>query len=188
LKDKIMQHLHLIYAPDMIFKAKAEPVTTIDDNIRLLAGQMHQVMQQNHGIGLGANMVGVLKRIVVIDMHIEEDGIEHHKKLTLINPLIVEKSVEKQNFEEASLSFPGISAHVPRHTHIKVQYIDENAQEQEVEAKGFFSCVLQHEIDYLDGKTFLDYQSRLDRQILLKKTQKYQKNLKKEPCGHGCVH
>jgi len=118
---------------------------------------------------MGANMIGVLKRIIVIDL--QENGTR--KPFAFINPEIIWRSEEMQTFQEASLCFPGISANIMRPNAIKVRYLDIDGNPQELEAKGYFATVIQHEIDYLDGKVFLDYLSPLKRNALLKKMQKH---------------
>ncbi len=133
---------------------------------------MFEVLQIENGIGLGANMVGLLERIVVINMW------ERDKLLTysMVNPEIIEFSKETQVFEEASLSFPGISAKIARPKQIKVKYLDYNGHQQILEADNFLSTVVQHEIDYLDGKIFLDYLSKIKRDMLINKMKRYMKN------------
>jgi peptide deformylase len=167
-----MQKLQLVYAPNTIFRKKALPVEVVNDRIRALIDQMFGVLHIENGIGLGANMVGLLERIVVINMW------EKDKLLTysMVNPKIIESSKETQLFEEASLSFPGISAKIARPKQIKVRYLDYNGNEKILEADNFLSTVVQHEIDYLDGKIFLDYLSKMKRDILLNKMKKYMKN------------
>ena len=167
-----MQKLQLVYAPNTIFRKKALPVEVVNDRIRSLIDQMFGVLHIENGIGLGANRVGLLERIVVINMW------EKDKLLTysMVNPEIIESSKETQLFEEASLSFPGISAKIARPKQIKVRYLDYNGNEKILEADNFLSTVVQHEIDYLDGKIFLDYLSKMKRNILLNKMKKYIKN------------
>jgi len=167
-----MQKLQLVYAPNTIFRKKALPVEVVNDRVRALIDQMFEVLQIENGIGLGANMVGLLERIVVINMW------ERDKLLTysMVNPEIIESSKETQVFEEASLSFPGISAKIARPKQIKVKYLDYNGNQQILEADNFLSTVVQHEIDYLDGKIFLDYLSKIKRDMLINKMKKYMKN------------
>ena len=167
-----MQKLQLVYAPNAIFRKKALPVEAVNDRVRALIGQMFEVLQIENGIGLGANMVGLLERIVVINMW------ERDKLLTysMVNPEIIESSKETQVFEEASLSFPGISAKIARPKQIKVKYLDYHGNQQILEADNFLSTVVQHEIDYLDGKIFLDYLSKIKRDMLINKMKKYMKN------------
>lgn len=167
-----MQKLQLVYAPNAIFRKKALPVEAVNDRVRALIGQMFEVLQIENGIGLGANMVGLLERIVVINMW------ERDKLLTysMVNPEIIESSKETRVFEEASLSFPGISAKIARPKQIKVKYLDYHGNQQILEADNFLSTVVQHEIDYLDGKIFLDYLSKIKRDMLINKMKKYMKN------------
>ena len=167
-----MQTLQLVYAPNAIFRKKALPVEAVNDRVRALIDQMFEVLQIENGIGLGANMVGLLERIVVINMW------ERDKLLTysMVNPEIIESSKETQVFEEASLSFPGISAKIARPKQIKVKYLDYHGNQQILEADNFLSTVVQHEIDYLDGKIFLDYLSKIKRDMLINKMKKYMKN------------
>jgi peptide deformylase len=167
-----MQKLQLVYAPNAIFRKKALPVEAVNDRVRALIGQMFEVLQIENGIGLGANMVGLLERIVVINMW------ERDKLLTysMVNPEIIESSKETRVFEEESLSFPGISAKIARPKQIKVKYLDYHGNQQILEADNFLSTVVQHEIDYLDGKIFLDYLSKIKRDMLINKMKKYMKN------------
>lgn len=164
-----MTHIPLIYAPNEIFKKKAQAVETVDDGIRALIDSMFETLYLANGVGIGANMVGVLKRIAIVD--IQENDTK--TPLTFINPEITWRSDKTQTIEEASLSYPGISAPVSRPDAVKVKYLDYNGQPQENEFSGFIATVIQHEIDYLDGKVFLDYLSPLKRDTLLRKMQKH---------------
>jgi len=166
-----MAHIPLVYAPNDIFRKKAIAVGSVDESLRTLVDSMFETMYLAHGVGIGANMVGVLKRIAIVD--IQENGVR--APLTFINPEIIWRSDEKQVYEEASLSFPGISAQISRPKAIKLKYLDYNGQAQEMEAEGFLATVIQHEIDYLDGKTFLDYLSKLKRDTLMRKMIKHTK-------------
>lgn len=159
--------LKLIYAPNEIFKQVAKPVKKIDDQILKNIDDMFCVLEKEQGLGLGANMVGLLERIIVLDWP------EGNIKIPMINPEIIFKSNEMQQFEEASLSYPGISAIITRPKKIKVTYLDSKNKEKEMEAEGFLSTLIQHEIDYLNGVTFLDHLSKLKRDTLLKKMKKF---------------
>lgn len=180
--------LQLVYAPHPIFKQVAEPVTEVNADIQGIIDAMFDVLQIEKGIGIGANMVGVLKRIVVI--HMQQDDITH--RIAMVNPDIVSVSDGTHTFEEASLSFPGISAEITRPKSITVQFLDYDGVEQTLEAEGFLSTVIQHEIDYLDGTVYLDYLSKLKRDRLLKKMEKYQKlhppHVHTPDCSTGCRH
>ncbi|MCE3232713.1 MAG: def1 [Rickettsiaceae bacterium] len=181
-----MTILPLIIAPNPIFKQKAKDVEAVDDSVRKLMDDMMETLAAEHAVGMGANMVGILKRIVVISL--EEDG--QTKKLFMVNPEVVGSSAEKQTFMEASICFPGISADITRPKNIKLKYLDYDGKPQELEAEGFLSTCIQHEIDYLDGKVFLDYLSPLKRDTLLRKMAKFKKNqhVHGEACGAGCGH
>jgi peptide deformylase len=164
-----MSLLDLRIAPDPIFKQKASPVASVTEDIRELTKDMLETLYHERAVGLGANMVGVLKQIVVIDL------LENQKKnpLIMINPEITEKSSKTQVIEEASLCFPGISAPIERPSEITVAYMDLDSKNQTLKAEGFLATVIQHEVDYLHGITFLDHLSILKRNMLLKKMEKF---------------
>ena len=180
---RIMPKLQLIYAPNDIFRKKAAHVNLVDDNIRRIIDDMFEVLRIENGIGLGANMVGVLQRIIVIKMRGDE-----LQTYSMVNPEIIETSPETQTFEEASLSFLGISAHITRSSKIKVKYLDYEGNEQILEAQGLLSTVIQHEVDYLDGKIFLDYLSKMKRDMLINKMKKHIKNHPPHIHTSSCSH
>lgn len=158
--------LSLIYAPHPIFKQVAQPVTHINEQVKQHIKDMFAVMKKEDGIGLGANMVGLLEAIIVLDWP------EGKIKMAMINPEITWQSDDMQAFEEASLSYRGISAVVKRPSKIKVTYLSEDNARCEMEAQGFLATLIQHEVDYLNGVTFLDHLSSLKRESLLKKMKK----------------
>lgn len=163
--------MKLVIGPDPIFKKKAKAVEHIDGRVRVLVHQMYDVLYEEKGIGLGANMVGLLERIVIIDHN--PNGQSFPK--TYINPVLSNFSEEMQTYSEASLSFPGISAEITRPNAVTVNYLDVNGKAQIERLQGWEATVLQHEVDYLDGKIFLDHLSSTKRAMLLKK---YKKQLK----------
>lgn len=166
-----MNNLSIIYGPNKIFSQKASHIDVIDDQIRDIAKQMFLIMKQEGAIGLGGNMVGVLKRIIVVDLmpnNISDPYI-------MINPEIIDRSTETQTFTENSLSFPGIEHVITRSKYITINYQSINGDNLSLKAEGLLSSVLQHEIDYLDGKIFLDHLSKMKKDLLVKKTQKFQK-------------
>jgi peptide deformylase len=179
-----MSLLSLIAAPHPIFKQISAPVDTVDDELRAFIRDLFQTLEYEQAVGLAAPMVGVLKRIVVVDLH--EGGVSN--PLTIINPEITWKSEEMQQHEEASVCFAGISAEITRPMSITLRYIDENNAPQELTAEGFLASVIQHEIDYLDGITFLDHLSKLKRDMLVKKMTKYIKQHPPHVHGAGCHH
>lgn len=179
-----MLHLSLVYAPNKIFKQKAEAVDAVDDSTMEIADAMLRVMYAEGAVGIGANMVGILKRIAVVDLR--DNNIR--SPYVLINPEIVWFSEDKQTFKEASLCFPGISAEITRPRSIIVTYLDPQGAAQKLECEGFLATVIQHEVDYLDGVVFLDYLSKMKRDLLLAKMAKhikmYQPHTHTEHCRH----
>lgn len=179
-----MSHLPLVYAPNEIFRKKASPVLEVNDEIRATIDAMFNTMYLAHGVGIGANMVGILQRIALVDL--QENGIR--SPITMVNPEITWHSMEQQSFMEGSLSFPGIEAMISRPAAIKVSFTDYDGNEQEIEAEGFLAAVIQHEIDYLDGKVFLDYLSKLKKDTLIRKMQKHIKMYPPHIHTENCTH
>ncbi|AIL64554.1 Peptide deformylase 1 [Rickettsiales bacterium Ac37b] len=180
-----MSILPIVIAPNNIFKTKANLIANVNKEIQRFLDDMLETMYFNHAVGLGANMVGAIHQCVVVDLM--QNG--QKNPLIMVNPVVHITSEEKQEFEEASLSFPGISAPITRPRHITVNYIDYDNNAQELKAEGFLSSVLQHEIDYLSGKVFLDYLTPLKRSFLLKKMEKFKKHphhhhVHDEHCNH----
>jgi len=169
-----MPALPLVIAPNPIFRKVAEPVLVVDAEVKQLIVDMFATVYAEKGLGIGANMVGVLRRVIVIDL--QENG--NRNPIAMINPEIIEASTEQQTFNEASLSYPGIDADITRPQEITVQYLDEEGQSQKLKASGFLATVIQHERDYLDGRVFLDHLSRIKREGL---TRKYKKLLRQDP-------
>lgn len=163
-----MSRLQLVIAPNPVFRQTAEPVEKVDDKTRADVAAMFDTLYREQGVGIGANMVGLLKRIVVIDL--QQDA--KKSPLAMINPVLTAASPETQVFEEASLSFPGISAKVTRPKEVTVNYLDAEGKTQSLDASGFLATVIQHEMDYLDGRTYLDHLSSVKRKMLLKKMEK----------------
>ncbi len=158
----------LIRGFDPIFRKKAAPVTVFDADLRRTVDRLYEILYAAGGIGLGANMVGLLQRIAIVDL--QPGGVR--TPLTLINPEITWMSEERQTFEEASLCFPGIGAPVTRPAAIRLTYRDADGAEWRREAEGWLAQVIQHEVDYLDGILFPDRLSRLKRDGLMKKIRK----------------
>ncbi|MBV1901650.1 MAG: peptide deformylase [Kordiimonadaceae bacterium] len=178
-----MATLDITFGPAPIFRQKAHPIEEVDDAVRKFAADLLDTMYEFRGIGMAANMVGVLKRIIVVD--IQENN--ERNPLICINPKITWHSTEEELREEASLSYPGISAELKRPNEIKLSYLDIEGNKQELTAKGWLATVIQHEMDYLDGRTFLDRLSKMKRDRLIKKMQKQAKGHSAcgDPhCGH----
>ncbi|MGV2433408.1 MAG UNVERIFIED_CONTAM: peptide deformylase [Rickettsiaceae bacterium] len=181
---KDIQPFSLVYGLDPIFKQHAQRIEKVDAEIQNIADRMLKTMYFEGAVGLGANMVGVLKSIAVVDLR--ENG--EKKPYVFINPRITHHSKDTQKILEASLSFPGIDAEIERPKSIKVEYLDYDGKEQSLDAEGFFATVIQHEVDYLNGKTFLDYLSKLKRDTLIKKMEKHMKLNPPHIHGAHCHH
>lgn len=150
-----MALLPILQYPDERLHKKARPVEVVDDAIRTLAANMAETMYAAPGIGLAATQVNVHRRVVVID--ITEDGSE---LLTFINPEIIERAGE-QVCEEGCLSVPGVYERVMRSEWVRVRALDVDGEPFELEADGLLAVCIQHELDHLDGKVFVEYLSQL---------------------------
>jgi len=172
-----MAILEVLVAPDPILKKKAAPVSSVDNSIRKLMDDMLVTMYHDHGVGLAANQVGVLKRVLVIDLQQDDDQERpaNFYPLFIANPEIIETSAETATMCEGCLSVPDQKVDVTRPEVIKIKYLDYNNKTQELEVKGWLSRALQHEIDHLDGKLLIDYLSNLKKSMALKKLIKYKK-------------
>lgn len=164
-----MAVLKLYEYPHPVLKQKALKVEKVDDSMRSFLDDMLETMYADAGVGLAAPQVGVLQRVVVIDVAREDE--EPHP-IYMVNPEIVWKSDEKVCGEEGCLSVPEQRAEVERYASVKVKYLDYNGLKQELLAEGFLAIAVQHELDHLDGVLYIDRISRLKRQMLLKKLQK----------------
>ena len=146
-----------------ILRAVAQPVTTFDAELRRLIRDMFETMYDSLGIGLAANQVGVLKRVLVMDLkHGEED--QKASPRVYINPEITWRSEETASYDEGCLSIPGVYEDVVRPASVRFTYLDETGKPHEEEAKGLYAVCVQHEIDHLNGVLFIDHISRLKRE------------------------
>lgn len=159
----------ILHYPDPQLRRKADRVDKVTDEIRTLIEDMAETMYNAPGIGLAAIQVGERKRIVVIDISEERDQLQ-----VFINPEVVQAEGE-QLMEEGCLSVPGIFEPVARAGRVRVRAIDREGRPFEVDATGLLAACLQHEIDHLDGKVFVDYLSRLKQQRIRKKLEKHQR-------------
>lgn len=180
-----MSTFEIILAPSPVFRQKARKVEVFDAALAQLADDMLETMYDNRGLGLASNMVGRPESIIVVD--IQADG--SRAPLVAINPEIKEVSTEVSVNEEASLSFPGISAEITRPNAIELSYQDVKGEPHTLKAEGWLAIVIQHEMDYLQGKTYLDHLSKVKKDRLLKKMQKYLKQSHSHGCGDPhCSH
>jgi peptide deformylase len=161
-----MAILLILQYPDSRLHRVAVPVTAVDEAISLLIKNMAETMYAAPGIGLAATQVDALWRIVVID-----NSATHDQLRVFINPEIVARS-GVSDFEEGCLSVPGIYEKVPRADRITVRALDAQGQHFELEADGLLAVCIQHEMDHLDGKVFVDYLSRLKQQRIAEKMKK----------------
>jgi len=147
-----MALLPILRYPDPRLHKVAKPVQQVDDRIRQLVRDMAETMYDAPGVGLAATQVDVHERVVVIDVSEQGDDL-----LVLINPEITWKSTEQQTYEEGCLSVPGIYDQVCRAARVRVRALDAQGQPFEREAEGLLAVCIQHELDHLDGKVFVEY-------------------------------
>ena len=164
-----MARLSILKVPDPRLGKKAKPVDSVDDSIRTLMDDMLETMYAAPGIGLAAPQVGVLLRVIVLDVAVKD---EDPAPLRMANPKIVWSSEETCLGEEGCLSVPDQFAEVARPAEVRVRYLDYKNVEQELTATGLLAICIQHEIDHLDGVLFIDYLSRIKRGIMVRKVVK----------------
>lgn len=165
-----MALLDILTYPDPRLRQRASPVDAVDAQVRQLAEDMAQTMYAAKGIGLAATQVGVTKRVVVMDL-----SAEHDQLLVLINPRVVARD-DSQECEEGCLSVPDVYETVERALRVTVSYVDLDGEARQMDADGLLAVCVQHEIDHLDGKLFVDYLSRLKQDRLRKKADKRQRD------------
>ncbi|MCX7990501.1 MAG: peptide deformylase [Proteobacteria bacterium] len=163
-----MAVLEILKVPDKRLREKANEITVIDDNIKRLAYDMIETMYAGSGVGLAGTQVGVPLRIIVIDVD-QIDG--EPNPMVFINPEILEGR-DKVVKEEGCLSVPGFTAKIERFGYVKVRYKNLDNETQEMSAEGLLARAFQHEIDHLNGILFIDYLSKLKRELFLKKLKK----------------
>jgi peptide deformylase len=160
----------IILIPDPRLKTPSDPVTKVTDEIRALAADMLDTMYDAPGIGLAAVQIGVMKRLIVVDVAGKD---EPKAPIVLINPEVVWASDEEFRIhEEGCLSIPDYYEEVERPAQVRVRYMDLDGRTQEIEADGVLATCLQHEIDHVNGVLFLDHLSRLKRDRVMKKFMK----------------
>jgi peptide deformylase len=165
-----MARLPILEFPDPRLRTRAEPVAQVDDALRRLIDDMFETMYAAPGIGLAATQVNVHKRLLVVDISETRD-----QPLALINPEIVAREGIEET-EEGCLSVPGIYDKVTRAEKIRIQALDRNGKQIEMDADGLLAVCIQHEMDHLEGKLFVDYLSELKRTRIRKKLEKERKD------------
>lgn len=159
----------LILLPDPVLRQVSKPVERVDEGVRKLADDMLETMYDAPGIGLAAIQVGEPLRMLVIDVSKEE---EPREPRIFINPEIVASADERSTYEEGCLSIPDYYAEVERPAAVTVDYVDIDGERKQIEAEGLLATCLQHEIDHLNGVLFIDYLSRLKRDMVVKRFRK----------------
>jgi len=167
-----MALLPILTAPDPALKRISEPVKQVDASIRKLMDDMLETMYHAPGIGLAAPQVGVLKRVIVLDL--AREG-EEPQPLRIANPEVVWVSDDDATYNEGCLSVPEHYADVVRPSACRVKYLDQDNKQQEIAAEGLLATCLQHEIDHLDGVLFIDHLTSLKRNMILRKLLKAKK-------------
>ena len=166
-----MALLTIICYPDARLNTVAKPVAAVDSRIQTLVDDMLETMYESNGIGLAATQVDVHERVIVLDTSEERDN-----PLVLINPNMVWTSPERHLNEEGCLSVPGIYDGVERHDAVKVEALDRDGKTRLIEADGLLAVCLQHEMDHLLGKVFVEYLSPLKRNRIKTKLLKAQRD------------
>jgi peptide deformylase len=181
----------LVYLPDPLLRHPSEEVTAFNDDLQQLIADMFETMDDAHGIGLAAVQIGVLKRVIVLDVpdrqiHDDDEPHEHGEhcgcghdvpmiRMAMINPKIIATSEKEDIYTEGCLSIPEMEADVKRPVAITVQYQDEKGETHTMDATHLLAVCIQHEIDHLNGVLFIDHLSRLKRDRLVTKYKKLQK-------------
>jgi len=165
-----MSPLPILEYPDPRLRTKAQPVTVFDAALQALVDDMFATMYEAPGIGLAASQVNVHKQLLVLDVSEEKNA-----PMVLINPKII-ASEGSQTYQEGCLSVPGIFADVDRADRITVESLDRHGNVQNFEAEGLLAVCIQHEMDHLIGKLFVDYLSPLKRELVRKKLEKQRRN------------
>ncbi len=181
-----MPLLPIIEVPDPILRAKSAPVERVDDDLQRLIADMFDTMYKAPGIGLAAVQVAVPRRVVVIDLQDpepvgegEEEGPPVRRPHVFVNPQIVHRSDARKVYNEGCLSIPEQYAEIERPDIVRARWLDAQGREQEGDFDGLMSVCLQHEVDHLDGVLFIDYLSRLKRDMIVKKVVKSRKDREK---------
>lgn len=156
----------IITIPDPVLRKTARSIERVDDDLRRLMDDMLETMYDAPGIGLAAPQIGISRRLIVMDPA-KDDAPE--TPLIMVNPKILERSDEMRTHEEGCLSIPDYTAEIERPAVIRVTFLDREGKAQEKKLEGIWSTVVQHEIDHLNGVLFIDYLSRLKRDMVMKR-------------------
>ena len=166
----------ILVIPDPILRKISEPISVVNSETKKLMDDMLETMYAAPGIGLAAIQIGILKRLVVIDISKET---EKRQPIFLVNPEIIYRSKETSVYEEGCLSLPGQFAEVERPAECSIKYVDYFGKEKELKANGLLATCIQHEIDHLNGILFIDYLSKLKKDMIIKKLVKQKKEIER---------
>ena len=169
-----MTQKKILTIPDPVLRKVSEPVKIVNAEIKKLMDDMLETMYAAPGIGLAAVQIGILKRIIVIDL--SKEG-EKKKPIFIVNPEIISKSSDLVSYEEGCLSIPNQFAEVERPNTCKIKFLDYEGNKKELEAEGLLATCIQHEIDHLNGILFIDYLSKLKKEMIIKKAKKQKKEI-----------
>jgi peptide deformylase len=161
----------IIILPDPVLRQPSKPVERVDAGVRALIADMFETMYDAPGVGLAAVQVGVLQRVLVIDVADPEEK-QVRKPLAMINPQIIKLGDIKKSFEEGCLSIPDVLVEIERPTSLTIRYLDRDGGQQTLNADGLLATAIQHELDHLDGKLIIDFLSRLKRDMVVRKFKK----------------
>ena len=166
----------ILTEPDPLLRKKCEPLEKVDKDLKKLMNDMLETMYDAPGIGLAAIQIGILKRVIVIDLSKDEDK---KKPIFLINPEIISRSKSTSIYEEGCLSLPGQYFEIERPAECRIKYLDYNGNLKELKADGLLSTCIQHEVDHLNGVLFIDYLSKLKKSMIVKKLIKQKQTLER---------
>ncbi len=169
-----MSKKKILVIPDPILRKISEPISNVNSETKKLMDDMLETMYAAPGIGLAAVQIGILKRVIVIDLSKDD---EKKTPLFIVNPEITFKSKELVSYEEGCLSIPNQFAEVKRPSSCKITFLDYNGEKKEMNAEGLLATCIQHEIDHLNGILFIDHLSKLKKDLILKKTKKQKKEI-----------
>ena len=164
----------ILLAPHPKLRQKSESIDRVTEKEINIAKEMEKIMKAAPGVGLAANQIGILKKIITININNKENNL--NKKYVLFNPKIISSSKETILMEEGCLSIPDQYANITRPKEIKLEYYDKKKKLIKKKVDGIEARILQHEIDHLSGKLFIDYLSSLKRNIIIRKVKKLIKN------------
>ena len=164
----------ILTIPNPVLRQISEPVKIVNSEVKNLMDDMLETMYAAPGIGLAAVQIGILKRVIVIDL---SKDVEKKEPLFIVNPEITFKSKELTSYEEGCLSIPDQFAEVKRPISCKINFLDYEGNKKEIDAEGLLATCIQHEIDHLNGVLFIDHLSKLKKDLILKKTKKQKKEI-----------